>query len=147
MNNEEMIAFNLENMKGVGILDGGATKSVGSYVLIEELIEEWHECEEAPPTELEETSIGFTFAGGEEASAVTRAWLPSDLFSDGVGLNVVPTESTPMLLGLDFLRYYGLVIDYFNDTVFSHRLNQYVPSVVLCSGHIAVDLRPKPPLS
>ena len=73
MNNEEMIAFNLENMKGVGILDGGATKSVGFYVLIEELIEEWHECEEAPPPELEETSIGFTFAGGEDTSAVTRA--------------------------------------------------------------------------
>ena len=120
---------------------------MGSYVLIEELIEEWHECEEAPPTELEEPSIGFTFAGGEEASAVTRAWLPHDLFSDGVGLNVVPTESTPMLLGLDFLRYYGLVVDYFNDTVFSHYLNQYIPSVVLSSGHIAVDLRPQPQLS
>ena len=52
---EDMIALNVENMKGVGILDGGATKSVGSHVLSEELIEEWHDFEEAPPTELEET--------------------------------------------------------------------------------------------
>ena len=51
--------------------------------------------------------------------------------------------STPILIGLDMLRYYGLVLDYANDTVYSHRLKRSIPSTVLKSGHLAISMLPE----
>ena len=64
--------------------------------------------------------------------------MPNELFEDGMAGNVVPCISTPILIGLDMLRYYGLVLDYAHDTVYSHRLKR----VVLKSGHLGISMLP-----
>ena len=82
------------------------------------------------------------FAGGERTSSKTRAWMPNHAFPDGLGIHVVPCTDTPVLVGLDMRRRYGLVLDYYNDTVHSHHLGRMVPSKVLSSGHLAVHMLP-----
>ena len=82
------------------------------------------------------------FGEGDNAESKIKAWLPNDTFIDGVWINAVPCEATPILIGLDMLRYYGLVLDYHNDTVYSHRLKRMVPTVRLKGGHLAVSLLP-----
>ena len=64
------------------------------------------------------------------------------MFVDGLGVHTVPTTATPVLIGTDILRYYGLVLDYHNDTVYSHRLQCMLPAERLPSGHLAVQLLP-----
>ena len=82
------------------------------------------------------------FAGGEASPSKVRAWMPNELFADGIAVNVVPYTSKAILIGLDMLRYYGLVLDYANDTVYSHRLKRGIPSTVLKSGHLAISMLP-----
>ena len=52
-------------------------------------------------------------------------------------MNVVSNESTPFLIGLEVLREYGLVIDYYN-RVYSHILKRYFPCAILPTGHLAL---------
>ena len=68
--------------------------------------------------------------------------MPSQTFSDGLGVHVVPCVDTPLLVGLDMIRFYGLVLHYHHDTVDSHRLKRIIPSKVLPSGHLAVFMLP-----
>ena len=69
--------------------------------------------------------------------------MPNEVFNDGVAVNVVPCTATPILIGLDMLRYYGLVLDYAHDTVYSHRLKRNIPCTVLKSGHLGLSMMPE----
>ena len=84
----------------------------------------------------------FLFSGGEVTESKIKARAPHDVFVDGLGINTAPTTATPVLIGTDMLRYYVLVLDYHNDTVFSHRLQFMLPAERLPSGHLAVQLLP-----
>ena len=54
----------------------------------------------------------------------------------------MPCTETPLLVGLDMIRYYGSVLDYYHDTVYSHHLERVIPSKVWSSGHLAVYMLP-----
>ena len=123
-----------------GILDGGATSSCASYEIVQSIADSWEPLEKYPECEAKDKS--FVFGGGEQSQSKTRAWLPNDLFPDGIGVNVLPNEHTPLLIGTDMLRYYGMVLDYGYNTVYSHRLKRDIPCTVLKSGHIAISMTP-----
>ena len=50
------------------------------------------------------------------------------------------SDATPILIGLDALRAYGIFLDYYNGTVYSHTLERYIESMILPSGHLAMKL-------
>ena len=68
--------------------------------------------------------------------------MPNRTFSDGLGIHVAPCVDTPLLVGLDMIRCYGLVLDYHHDTVYCHRLKRIIRLKVLPSGHLAVFMLP-----
>ena len=70
--------------------------------------------------------------------------VPNDYLPDGLGINVVGNPNTLLLLGLDTIRKYGLVLDYYHDAAYSHILKRYIPSIILSSGHMAVRVLPDP---
>ena len=85
----------------------------------------------------------FVFGGGEKDFSKTCVWLPNEMFPDGIAVNVLHKTETPLLIGTDMLRYYGMVLDYAHDTVYSHRLKRDIPCIVLPSGHIAISMIPE----
>jgi len=125
-----------------GILDGGATSTVASFELIQLIADAWEPLDRYPDLE-DNGGKAFLFAGGEQSSSKVRAWMPNELFEDGIAVNVVPCTSTPILIGLDMLRYYGLVLDYAHDTVYSHCLKRSIPCTVLKSGHLGSSMMPE----
>ena len=52
-------------------------------------------------------------------------------------------RKSPILLGIDTLEKQELVIDYKYKTVWSHKLNRYLPRVILPSKHIGINLCPE----
>ena len=58
------------------------------------------------------------------------------MFADGIAVNVVPCTSTPLLIGTDVLRYYGLVLDYaYNTVIGSNGISLALcshPDILLC---------------
>ena len=132
-----------EENKEYGILDGGAVSSCASYEIIQMIADEW---EPLGRTTSVEPNGGrrFVFGGGERTSSSRKAVAPNDYLPDGLGINVVGNPNTPLLLGLDTIRQYGLVLDYYHDTAYSHILERYIPSEVLSSEHMAVRVLPDP---
>ena len=124
-----------------GILDGGATSTVVSFELIQLIADAWEPLDRYPALE-ENGGKDFIFAGRGKASCKVRAWMPNELFEDGIAVNVVPCTSTPILIGLDMLRYYGPVLDYAHNTVYSHRLQGNIPCIVLTSGRLGLSMMP-----
>ena len=57
-------------------------------------------------------------------------------------MHIVPNEVTPILLGLDMLREFGLVINADSANCYSTKLRCRIPVTVLPSGHLALVLRP-----
>ena len=59
----------------------------------------------APPwLESADPAVSFTFAGGEKAYSETRIWLPlPGTRHERFAVHIVPSEVTPILLGLDTL--------------------------------------------
>ena len=114
--------------------DGGATKSVGGVVALDGLVDR------TPyPLTVKPMEVNFNFAGGESSQSRAKMWCEmSEDFKPGI--HTVRCESTPILLGLDVLRQYGIVLDYYNDTVYSHVLGKYLNTVILSSGHLGLDL-------
>ena len=51
-------------------------------------------------------------------------------------------RESPILLGVDMLKKFGLVIDYKHSTVYSHALQKNLETKVLPSGHLAIHLPP-----
>ena len=126
---------------GFGILDGGATSTCASYEIVELIADTWEPLDQHSTLEITRPTI-YTFAGGEKSTSKTRVWVPNEVFEEGIAINVVPCTDTPLLIGTDMLRYYGLVLDYAHNTVYSHRLKQNIPCVVLKSGHLAIKMLP-----
>ena len=85
----------------------------------------------------------FLFAGGEGSSSKVLAWMPNEIFGDGITVNVVPRTDTPILIGLDMLRYYSLALDYAHNTMYSHRLKRSIPCTVFKSGHLGLSMLPE----
>ena len=69
--------------------------------------------------------------------------MPNNTFPDGIAVSTVPCTATPLLIGTDMLRYYGMVLDYGYNTVYSHRLKRGIPCIVLKSGHLAISMLPE----
>ena len=128
----ELVAFNLDALKAYGIWDPGATRSCGGFPMVQDIVDH------NDGALLGESDVTFTFAGGDSSDAGSIVHLPHPDLSDGYVLHILPNPRSPVLLGLDVIRYYGLVLDYYNNTVYSHRLKKYIPSVVLPSGHLAI---------
>jgi len=124
-----------------GILDGGATCTCASYEIVQLVADEWEPLERYP--DVERSDRNFVFGGGETSFSKTRLWLPNEVFPDGIAVNVMHNTTTPLLIGTDMLRYYGMVLDYAYDKVYSHRLKRDIPCVVLPSGHIAISMIPE----
>ena len=57
-------------------------------------------------------------------------------------VHIGPSEVTPMLLGLDMLREFGLVINADSAHCYSTKLRCRIPVTVLPSGHLASALTP-----
>ena len=114
-----------------GILDSGATSTCASVEVVQLIADAWEPLERYP--DLEPCDKNFIFAGEEQAHSKTRAWMPNEIFTDGIAVSTVECSSTPLLIGADMLRYYGLVLDYGYDTVYSHRLKRDVPCTRLPS--------------
>ena len=136
----ELIAFNLQTCEGTGILDGGASRSVGGFDILEKLQKKYNEVQQE--MEVLHSNVGFTFAGGEKADAKTTCiFKPAAFDWQPVGIHAVERPS-PILLGLDNLRHYQLNVDYMYNAVWSHSLGRYLDVELLPSGHLAVDLSP-----
>lgn len=132
------VAFNIEEYPGIGILDGGATRTCGGPRAVQGLVDV-----STSPLELEYTDIRFTFAGGESSVANTRLWVTPDPKEEPnfeIGIHAVMADETPLLIGLDMLRRYKIVLDYGDDTVYSHVLGRKLESWVLPTGHLAIKL-------
>ena len=94
-------------------------------------------------TTSETTDVGFTFAGGETEAASTKICILHAEFPQRISVNVVSNGPIPFLIGLDVLREYGLVIDYYYNRVYSHILRRYLPCAVLPTRHHALEMMPR----
>ena len=59
-------------------------------------------------------------------------------------IQTVRNRETPLLLGADTLRRFGMVVDYAHNQVYSYRLGKEIPVVTLPSGHLAIHLTGTP---
>ena len=131
----EWAAFPVEDVKGYALLDTGASRSVGGYMMVQYVIDCLSQNTAPPWLESAGPAVSFTFAGGEKAHSETRIWLP-------LPGHIVPSEVTPILLGLDMLREFGLVINADSAHCYSTKLRCRIPVTVLPSGHMALALTP-----
>ena len=140
---EDVVAVSIESLEGFRILDGGATKTVSGSTSVQPMTDQYEE------TTVETTSVGFTFAGSETAAASTDIWILHSEFPQGILMNVVSSESTTFLIGLDVIREYDLVTDYHFKNVYSHTMKCcYLPCAILsCSGDDAEQKRLRTALS
>ena len=139
----EWAAFGVEDVKGYALLDTGASRSVGGYMMVQ-YVTDCLSCNTAPPwLESADPAVSFTFAGGEKAHSETRIWLPlPGTRHERFAVHIVPSEVTPILLGLDMLREFGLVINTDSSHCYSTKLRCRIPVTVLPSGHLALALTP-----
>ena len=72
----EWAAFAVEDVKGYPLLDTGATRSVGGYMMVQYVIDCLSRDTAPPWLESADPAVSFTFAGGEKAHSETRIWLP-----------------------------------------------------------------------
>ena len=136
-------AFAVEDVKGCALLDTGASGSVGGYMMVQYVIDCLSRNTAPPWLESADPAVSFTFAGGEKAHSETRIWLPlPGTRHERFAVHIVPSEVTPILLGLDMLREFGLVIDADSAPCYSTKLRCRIPVTVLPSGHLALALTP-----
>ena len=108
----EWAAFAVEDVKGYALLDTGASSSVGGYMMVQYVIDCFPRDTAPPRLESADPAVSFTFAEGEKAHSETRIWLPlPGTRHERFAVHIVPSEVTPILLGLDMLREFGLVIN------------------------------------
>jgi hypothetical protein len=135
------VAFNASECIGYGLLDGGASRSVGGVDQLEAIQDALLETGKDVTVD-SQAQLGFSFAGGDRADAPARVALQVDsLDKNPVSIYVLDRPS-PILLGIDMLKRYGLVIDYQNDTVYSRVLGRELETKVLASGHLVLNLMP-----
>ena len=111
----EWAAFAAEDVKGYALLDTGASRSVGGYMMVQYVIDCLSRDAAPPWLESADPAVSFTFAGGEKAHSETLIWLPlpgtkQELFA----VHVVPSEVTPHLTGSGYAsstdRFFGDLI-------------------------------------
>ena len=108
----EWAAFAVEDVKGYAVLDTGASRSDGGYMMVQYVIDCLSRDTAPPWLESADPEVSFTFAGGEKAHSETLIWLPlPGTRHERFAVHIVPSEVTPILLGLDMLREFGLVIN------------------------------------
>ena len=108
----EWAAFAVEDVKGYALLDTGASRSFGGYMMVQYVIDCISKNTAPPWLESADPAVSFTFAGGEKAHSETRIWLPlPGTWHERFAVHIVPSEVTPILLSLDMLREFGLVIN------------------------------------
>ena len=133
------VGFDMHTVHGLGLLDGGATRTVGSCAQLQPLVDE--ALEQGYNVDMEARAMKFTFAGGDQEHSATVVSLPvPDLDGERLEVQTVANEATPILLGVDTLRKLGLVIDYAHDRAYSYTLQKMIPVQCLPSGHLAVRL-------
>ena len=139
----EWAAFAVEDVNGYALLDTGASRSVGGYMMVQYVIDCLSRNTAPPWLESADPAVRFTFAGGEKAHSETRIWLPlPGTGHERFAVHIVPSEVTPILLGLDMLREFGLVINADSAHCYSTKLRCRIPVTVLPSGHLALALTP-----
>ena len=139
----EWAAFAVEDVKGYALLDTGASRSVGGYMMVQYVIDCLSRNTAPPWLESADPAVSFTFAGGEKAHSETRIWLPlPGARRERFAVHIVPSEVTPILLGLDMLREFGLVINADSAHCYSAKLRCRILVTVLPSGHLALALIP-----
>ena len=139
----EWAAFAVEDVKGYALLDTGASRSVGGYMMVQYVIDCLSRNTAPPWLESADPAVSFTFAGGEKAHSETRIWLPlPGTRHERFAVHIVPSEVTPILLGLDMLREFGLEINADSAHCHSTKLRCRIPVTVLPSGHLALALTP-----
>ena len=139
----EWAAFAVEDVKGYALLDTGASRSVGGYMMVQYVIDCLSRNTAPPWLESADPAVGFTFAGGEKAHSETRIWLPlPGTRHERFAVHIVLSEVTPILLGLDMLREFGLVINTDSAHCYSTKLRCRILVTVLPSGHLALALTP-----
>ena len=111
---EDSVAVSIKSLEGFAILDGGATKTFSGFMSIQPVA---GQCED---TTIETTDVGFTFAGSETEAASTKICVPHAEFPQGISVNVVSNDSTPLLIGLHVTRESSLVIDDRYNRVYSY---------------------------
>ena len=72
----EWAAFAVEDVKGYALLDTGASRAVGGYMMVQYVIDCLSRNTPPPWLESADPAVSFTFAGGEKAHSETRIWLP-----------------------------------------------------------------------
>ena len=96
----EWAAFEVEDVKGYALLDTGASRSVGGYMMVQYVIDCLSRNTAPPWLESADPAVSFTFAGGEKAHSETRIWLPlPGTRHERFAVHIVPNEVTPILLG------------------------------------------------
>ena len=137
----EWTAFAVEDVKDYALLDTGASRSVGGYMMVQYVIDCLSRNTAPPWLESADPAVSFTFAGGEKAHSETRIWSPLPCTRhERFAVHIVPSEVTPILLGLDMLREFGLVINTDSAHCYSTKLRCRIPVTVLSSGHLALAL-------
>ena len=134
-----VLASSALDRKAVGIWDCGATMSAGAADLLQPVFDA---CEARyGQVPLDPAKVRFTFAGGEQSHAESVLQLPmSSLKGQALTVHPVPNPYTPILLGLDNLRKFGMVLDFAEDTAYSKTLGSYLPTVRLPGGHLGLRL-------
>ena len=121
----EWAAFAVEDVKGYALLDTGASRSVGGYMMVQYVIDCLSRNTAPPWLESADPAVSFTI------------WLPlPGTRHERFAVHIVPSEVTPILLGLDMLREFGLVINADSAHCYSTRLRCRIPVTVLPSGHL-----------
>ena len=139
----EWAAFAVEDVKGFALLDTGASRSVGGYMMVQHVIDCLSRDTALPCLESADPAVSFTFAGGEKAHSETQIWLPlPGTRHERFAAHIVPSEVTPILLGPDMLRELGLVINTDSAHCYSTKLRCRIHVTVLPSGHLALALTP-----
>ena len=114
-------------------------RSVGGYMMVQYVIDCLSRNTAPPWLESADPAVSFTFAGGENAHPETRIWLPPPgTTHERFAVHIVPSEVTPILLGLDMLREFGLMINADSTHCYSTKLRCRIPVTVLPSGHLAL---------
>ena len=138
-NTDDLIGFNLVTCEGFGLLDGGASVSVGGVNHLQVIQDRLTETGTA--LEVKERSRRFAFAGGDETTGHTQCEFAMLALDDTPFEIYVVGRPAPILLGVDFLTKFGIQINYATNQVYSHRLNRALPAELLPSRHLALNLK------
>ena len=130
---------------GYGIVDTGATETVGSLEAIEAVMSRRREV-----FGLETVAVypnytrSFRFGSGQKKQAASYLHLPQVLNSEQVTLGVFTLDvpQVPILVGIKTLKRLGAVIDFSAPSICFKRVSSKViiPLVESGSGHLMIDL-------